>query len=347
MRRLALLLVLALLLPLAGCSVGSHPLQISAVFSTSAGLFKGNDVGILGVPVGKVTAIRPAGDHVVVDMEIDSDHPVPASAGAVVVSRSLATDRYVELTPVYARGPRMADGAVIPESRTRTPVEWDQILASLDHFDRGLLGPDGHGRAIHDLLAAGADALRGNGHRIHGTVSSLSQMMRVLAGHRHDLTGTIRSLDGLTGALAANDGTIRHFVDSVAGATHLMATERQEFGQTMTALSTLLRVLARFAREHQTRLRDGVTGLTTVTRTLLRHQHQLAETVENLPMLSQNLGAAIDRDGRLRVKLPANDLAPQNQWLDSLCAQLPAHVCDQLGTSPDLQQLLDDLVGKR
>jgi virulence factor Mce-like protein len=241
----------------------------------------------------------------------------------------------------------MADHAVIPESRTRTPVEWDEILASLDKFDRGLLGPDGKGRAVKALLSAGADAFRGNGKQLNRTVTSLAQMMRVLGQHRSDLTGTIESLDGLTTALAGNDRTIRRFVDSVAGATDLMATERRQFGQTMTALSTLLKALAAFARDHQAELRHGVTGLTTVTRTLLKHQAALIETVEVLPTLAQNLGLAVDDNRRLRVKLPVNDLAPGNQGIDSLCDQLPARLCDQLGTSPSLQQLLDDLVGAR
>ena len=49
-----------LLGPLSGCGLlGGGSLEISAVFKDSAGLFVGNDVGILGVRVGKVTKIEP------------------------------------------------------------------------------------------------------------------------------------------------------------------------------------------------------------------------------------------------------------------------------------------------
>ena len=113
---LRLLVVLATLVGLSGCTpVLGGTMTVTALMADSAGLFVGNDVGVLGVPVGKVTSIKPEGTHVRVTMSIDSDQPVPADAGAVVVARSVATDRYVELTPVYHSGPRMKDGAVIPE----------------------------------------------------------------------------------------------------------------------------------------------------------------------------------------------------------------------------------------
>src|SRR5689334_12832883 len=113
MRRiLSVLVVVTVLFGVGGCAPSfGGKMKITALMKDSAGLFVGNDVGILGVPVGTVTAIKPDGDHVRVTMEIDKDQAVPADAGAVVVARSVATDRYVELTPVYHSGPRMKGGA--------------------------------------------------------------------------------------------------------------------------------------------------------------------------------------------------------------------------------------------
>ena len=64
-------------------------------------------------------------------MTIDGGVPIPASAQAVVVSASVVSDRYVQLTPAYTGGAQMAGGATIPISRTAVPVEVDQIYASL------------------------------------------------------------------------------------------------------------------------------------------------------------------------------------------------------------------------
>ncbi len=109
-------------LTLSSC-MPSNPLEdkitVVAYFPDSAGLFVGNDVGILGVPVGKITEIEPAGIEVKVTMEIDADRAIPADAGAAVVARSVATDRYVELTPVYSQ--RAEARATARRSRARRP----------------------------------------------------------------------------------------------------------------------------------------------------------------------------------------------------------------------------------
>ena len=84
--------------------------------------------------------IEPEGDHVRVTLRITDDElKLPADANAAVVARSVATDRYVELTPVYLSGPRMEDGAVIPLDRTVTPVDFDQVLASVPSQSQALV----------------------------------------------------------------------------------------------------------------------------------------------------------------------------------------------------------------
>jgi ABC-type transporter Mla subunit MlaD len=53
LKRLLVVLVLVVT-PLSGCG-GSGPTTVTAQFSDAAGLFEGNDVGVLGVRVGSVT----------------------------------------------------------------------------------------------------------------------------------------------------------------------------------------------------------------------------------------------------------------------------------------------------
>ena len=122
-------------------AVRGDKIEVTAYFEDSAGLFVGNDVGILGVAVGKITDIEPDGDRVKVTMEIDADRAVPADAGAVVVARSVATDRYVELTPVYDGGPKLADGAEIDARPHRARRSTSTRCSSpLNDFATGIAG---------------------------------------------------------------------------------------------------------------------------------------------------------------------------------------------------------------
>lgn len=343
-RRLSILLVVVMLAACAGCSLGTPSRVFHAVFPTTAGLFKGNDVGVLGVPVGKVTDIQPQGSNVLVTFRVDGDRPLPQGAYAVVASRSLATDRYVEITPVYAGGPQLGDGATIPESRTRVPVEWDEVLGSLTTFTGGLLGPTGDGHDLRHLIASADSALAGKGPSIHGGISDLATALRVLSAHRGDVSGTIGHLDRLTSGLAANDRAIRQFIDSVAGATQVLAGERNAFGQTMTSLGGALRELAVFIRQHQGQLRRVLTGLTGVSDNLLAHRARLIELVEVLPLLAQNLHRAVDSDGRLLTKVPPAEFAPGGPLVTAICKAAPS-VCDSIGNTPSLPQLPGGLGG--
>jgi len=103
-------------------------------FQDAVGLFVGNDVAVLGLKVGSVTAIRAEGTHVLVDMSIDPGVKLPANVGAVTMSPSVVTDRRVELTPVFRGGPTMRDGDLIPMDRTHVPVEIDRLFTAADRL---------------------------------------------------------------------------------------------------------------------------------------------------------------------------------------------------------------------
>jgi virulence factor Mce-like protein len=344
----ALATALALLVGVGGCSIiPSGKTTITAYFTDSAGLFVGNDVGVLGVPVGKVTAIKPEGQQVKVTLEVDKDQPIPAGVAAAVVSRSVATDRYVELTPVYTGGPKMQSGAVIPADRTRTPVEFDQVLASIGDFARGINGSGAAKGAIKDFLDAGANALSGNGGLINQSIHSLADASNGISVQRGNATSTLVSLDQLTSKLAANKGTVRAFVRQVSAATHLLAQERTNFKTSIRSATKMIRVVANFARTNRAEITRAVNQSNGVMRTVLDKRTQTAEILRVLPLTLQNLQRMLAPDGRIRVRLDLTTLLPVlGNILPTLCTVLPGDLCSLIGTDPPiLGQLLDQLFG--
>ncbi len=77
---------------------------MTAHFPRAVSIYQGSDVRILGVNVGRVTAVTPEGNSVRVDMEYDASYRVPADAKAVIVTPTLVADRFVQLTPAYHSG---------------------------------------------------------------------------------------------------------------------------------------------------------------------------------------------------------------------------------------------------
>ncbi len=105
-------------------------MNVVAYFDNSNGIYVGDDVRILGVPVGKIDKIEPQPERVKITFWYDSKYKVPADANAAILSPTLVTARAIQLTPAYTGGPVMADDTVIPQERTAVPVECDHFRAA-------------------------------------------------------------------------------------------------------------------------------------------------------------------------------------------------------------------------
>ncbi len=312
-----------------GCSVvgGSDTRTVKAYFADSAGLFVGNDVGVLGVTIGSIKSIEPEGDKVLVTMQIDGDQPVPADAGAVVVARSVATDRYVELTPVFHKGDKaIADNATIPLTKTQTPVDFDQILESLNKFATGIGGNAETTAAIQKFIDSGTLALQGRGPLLNQTIHSLANGIDGIAAHREDIAATLKSLDVLLTTISSNEGTARTFIQQVSAASQLLADERGNFQQALNSLDDAVTKVAKFAVDNRQSIVDSLDGSTKVMKTLLTKQDQLTEILRVMPLALQNL-RNIDGD-RLPVRIDPLILDPLGGILKQVCQGLLGPLCN-------------------
>ncbi|KQV73715.1 hypothetical protein ASC61_01060 [Aeromicrobium sp. Root344] len=326
-RRVVMAVVLVATGFLAGGCGGQEATTVTARFSDAAGLFEGNDVGVLGVRVGSVESVTPRGDHVDVTLRIDPGVTVPADAGAVIVSRSVATDRYVELTPVYDGGPRLQSGAVLTRARTRTPVEFDDLLSSLEKISSTLAGPDGDAAPLNELLSVGATTLDGNGRRLGTALHDLADVLQDVDQGSGDLAGTLTNLDTLTTALAANDDLVRRFSHEVTEATSMLDDQHQAIEKTFDSLAAMVRQVAAFARTHRGQVDDQLDDIAALSSSLLEHSSQLEQLVSTMPLMLQNADRAVDKNDRLVFKTRPGDLTPDQDEIALLCKTLPSAVC--------------------
>jgi virulence factor Mce-like protein len=340
----------ALLSILAGVSAcgpfEGDTISVTAYFTDSVGLFEGNHVDVLGVPVGEVESVTPHGDRVAVRMRIPADMPVPAGAGALIIPPTVITDRYVELTPAYTTGPRIADGAVIPLERTRTPVEFDRIIRAIDQLAVSLNKDSATTGAIRDALGVAAENLDGNGTRIRRSIQGLSAAVAALDENRDDLTGLIRSLDTLTETFARNDGTIRAFSRDVTRATGVLASNGPDLDATIDALTTALTEVGAFVKENKGAAHTGIVSLRAVLATVNKHRTELTEAVDVLPLTFQNLTRMVDpttRRVRANASAAANLLNPV--IMDQICSGLGISPCPAVPRGP--RGALGDVLPRR
>lgn len=310
---------------LSGCSLfGSNEHTLTAHFSRTVGLYKASDVRILGVKVGKVTAIEPDGTSVKVTMQYDPKFKIPAGAQALVVAPSIVSDRYVQLTPTYATGmPEMANGADIPQNRTAVPVELDQIYASLDTLNQAL-GPNGANKngALSNAIKVGADNLAGNGAQLNTTLDNFSQAVQTLANQRDDLFGTVRNLQVFTTTLANSDQTVRTFNKDLADVSAQLDGEKADLASAVRNLSVALSDVATFVRVNKANLTANVKDLASVTSVLVKQKKALEEFLDTAPTALSNLQLAYNpASGTLDTRA---DMTGDNTPTSPLCPLLSA-----------------------
>jgi len=320
-RLLILLLGLALMGLVSGCSIpGGSTREISAMLGDGAGLYVGNDVGVLGVPVGKVTKVEPVGKLVKVTLKVtDPDTRIPADASAVVVSRSVATDRYVELTPVYHGGPQMPSGTVIPVERTGTPVDFDQVLGSLSKLASDLTDSPKATNSLSEVLQIVAAAFTGNADDLNSAIHGLAGLVDTVHGHRSELFDTMDSLDELSTKLVDNRKLIKTFVENLGDALDLLNDERHTIGDVLRALQDTLERLSQLSRDNRGAVKTSVQQATMLLQTALKSRADLIETIEVMPLATDNVA---------RTRNPANN----DVWVRAVPAEI-------LGLGPLFEQL--------
>ena len=263
--------------------------EITARFPATTGLYEGDDVRVLGVPVGRVTSIEPGTDWAEVTMLVDSSVAVPADAKAVIVAPSLVSGRFVQLTPVYEGGDRMADGGEIPIERTAVPVEWDEIKAELTKLSEAL-GPqaDDEQGSLGTFIDTAADNLDGNGAALRSTLRELSDTMRVLSDGRTDLFSTIRNLQAFVSTLAASNEQIVQFEGRLASVSSLLASSSDDLDRALVDLDLALGDVQRFVVDNRVALTEQVGRLADATRVLAEKRPELEQVLHVAPTALAN-----------------------------------------------------------
>ncbi|AGC63805.1 MCE-family protein Mce3D_1 [Mycobacterium liflandii 128FXT] len=226
--------------------------NVVAYFENSNGVFTGDEVRILGVPVGKITSIEPQPESVKVSFWYDSKYIVPADAKAAILSPTLVTSRAIQLTPAYTGGPAMSDNAVIPRQRTAVPVEWDDVRAQLAKLTKELQPTEPGGVSpLGSVINTAADNLRGEGANIRDTVIKLSQAFSVLGDHSTDIFSTVKNLAILVSALQDSTNLMRQLNQNLATVTGLLANDPNEVANAVRNLGDTVGEVQRFVADNR------------------------------------------------------------------------------------------------
>ncbi|MBL1075538.1 MCE family protein [Nocardia sp. 2] len=299
-------------------------IRVSADFENVAGLYAGNEVAVLGVPVGTVDSVTPKGSYVQVVMSIDRGVQVPADAMAALVNPQLITNRHVELAPAYTGGETLRDGAHIPLPRTRVPVELDRILENFDQLGAALKGDSDTGPMASRVLFP---LLNGNGDRLRETLDNLSAAFEVTFANKDQIANTIIKLNEITQIIASNDQTVRDFSGRLTELVSLMGEQAPGLQAVLAQLEDFVTNTATLVGENEDQLAGALTRFVGITDQMRANARALTEIVDVGPLMFQNLANATSTEHQaLRLHGLLDKVVLDNEILSMFCERVMMRV---------------------
>ena len=319
-------LIIALVLTLVGGlsvtlrSAGqSDRVHVVAYFASSEGIYAGDEVRILGVPVGRIDKIEPQPQRAKITFWFDSTYQVPADAKAAILSPSLVAVRAIQLTPAYTGGPVILDNAVIGQDRTAVPVEWDDFRQQLQKLTDALQPTQPGGvSTLGALVKTSADNLRGQGAHIRDTLIKLSQAFSALGDHSSDIFSTVKNVSILVSALQDSAQLMRQLNHNLAAVTALLSNDPNEVGKLLSDISAAISNVSSFVANNRETLGTTSAKLASVTTALSESLDDLKQTLHVAPTAIQNfVNIYQPAQGTLSGVLAVNNFANPIQFLCS------------------------------
>jgi phospholipid/cholesterol/gamma-HCH transport system substrate-binding protein len=189
----------------------AKPYVIKVPFDEATQLAQQSDVRISGVSVGKVQDIELAPNHkqALAEIFIDDKYaPLPRSTRAILRTKTLLGETYVELTTGNRDGPKLTDNGTLPTANVAQSVQLDEIFRTFDPKTRA---------AFQTWMQDASIAIEGRGQSFSNafgefepTFADFDRLFRVLDTQRlavrqlfHNGATTFRAFRGRQGELAS------------------------------------------------------------------------------------------------------------------------------------------------
>jgi phospholipid/cholesterol/gamma-HCH transport system substrate-binding protein len=226
----------------------SDPYKLEAVFETANNIQPKSPVRIAGVDVGKVTKIEPlenGSGAAKVTMQIDRKGlPIHEDAELKIRPRIfLEGNFFVDLQPGSPSADVLDDGEEIPIQQTATPVQFSQLLETLQRDTRSDLQTFFHEYATEGLGNGGAKAYNKMLTNAPEALRNASIANEATLGQQpHDLSKLLRGQQRLFKELASNPEVLKDLVVNLNLTVEALGRNDAALQATVPALRDVLKV---------------------------------------------------------------------------------------------------------
>ncbi len=215
-----------------------HGYRFEISFGEASALTKESDVRISGVNVGKIKGINPEQDRVLVTVELEADYaPVPIDTRAILRTKTLLSEGYIDLTPGSPDAPKIEENGVLPASNVADSGELDKLLSTFDPKTR---------KALRNWLDQNAVAVKGRGPDLNMAFAylapltdNLNRILEILNRDDEALKLFVKNGAEVFAALSQS-GRIGSLVENANTVLAVTATNSSQLAETVRLLPKFL-----------------------------------------------------------------------------------------------------------
>jgi phospholipid/cholesterol/gamma-HCH transport system substrate-binding protein len=215
--------------------------EVKIPFTEATQLAEQSDVRISGVNVGKVQKIElaPNGKQALATTAIDAQYaPLPESTRAILRTKTLLGETYIELTPGSREGPELEDGGTLPEANIAESVQLDEIFQTFNPQTRA---------AFQKWMKEAAVAINGQGQNLSYAIGGLEptftefdKLFRVLDSQRLAVGQLFRNGATTFDALRGREGQLADLIQSSNAVFQTTAQRDRDIEALFRAFPTFL-----------------------------------------------------------------------------------------------------------
>lgn len=293
---------------------GPEGQRVDVLFDSVSGLNAKAPVRVAGVKIGTVEKIALDGRRARVSLLLDQNVELNAGSRAAVTNAGILGDKFVELIPGPAGGPKLAAGSVLegtsPITFDAALARFDQLGASLQQLTGDISAQGDMGASIRRLLdnleATSADIrllVSTNRGQVDQTLANFERFSRTLAEELPKLTAQLqKTLEQVDAVVTENRGDLRGTLENVQKATANIQTSIDNLNDISTQIRSGEGTLGKLVYDDAAHtglvstLKAVEGGVSTLTDTIGRMQKielQLAMEAASYPDVDDS-GAGVD-----------------------------------------------------
>jgi len=256
----------------------------TAHFLQAAALQPGNPITVAGIPVGEVTSMKLAGDHVEAGLKVRNDVALGEDSRATIKVTTILGSRYLALQPA---GPGSLPDNTFDVTHTEVPYDLQEALADVtttyeqvdsDRFAQtlGILG-----KQLQGLPAVLPQALE-----------NTRTLSTIIADRRDQLGSLLKTTELVSNTLRHQQSTIGSLITQGNDLVGEFVARRASFHAMMQALTDLVETLSGIVIDDRPELEKLLQNIRELSDMLGKHDDLLRSTLQAGPVALRGLANA-------------------------------------------------------